>query len=123
MDFSGALIRWIGGGVLVLSLIVTIYVMHLKNQNLTIEAENAKMVAGAYKRTLAAYQDQFALQARALGSEKGREIARQENLLKTLNLIGDFNETETGPISDAALAVIDSLYDAGPRNAAGPASP
>lgn len=123
MDFSGALIRWIAGGVMVLGLIVTIYVLHLKNENLTIEAENAKMVAGAYKRTLSAYQDQFAAQARALGTEKGREIARQENLLRTLNLIGDFDETETGPISDAALAVIDSLYQSGPRNAAGKPGP
>lgn len=123
MDLSGALIRWVAGGLMVAGLLVTIYVMHLQKQTLSKDLENAKMVAGAYKRTLVAYQDQFAQQARALNTEKGREIARQENLLKTLNLIGDIDESENGPVSDAALAVIDSLYNAGPRNAAGPAGP
>lgn len=111
------LVRWLLGGLAVIGLLVTIYVMHLQNKAISADLQNAKMVAGAYKRTLTAYQDQFEKQARALNTEKGREIARQENLLRTLNLIGDIDETENSPVSDAALAVIDSLYGAPPRNA------
>lgn len=109
---QAALIRWGLGALGVLGLILTIYVMHLRMETLTLQRDRAQEAAAAYAQTLAAYQDQFAAQARALGSEKGREIARHENLLRTLNLIGDINENENTPVSGAALSVIDSMYGA-----------
>lgn len=111
MDFSGALIRYIGAGLAVLALCTTIYIMKLKNDSLTLERDNAKAAVKAYQSTLSAYQAQYAAQARALNSEKGREIARQEKLLKTLNLAGDLNETENRPLSPGVIAVINSMYD------------
>ena len=107
---SSLLIRWLLVSAAVAGLCLTIYVMSLKLDALKLERDQAAQAAGVYKRTLEAYQDQFAAQARALGTEKGREIARQENLLRTLNLIGDIDENENGPVPDAALSIIDSMY-------------
>lgn len=121
MDLSGALIRMIVGGVAVLGLCLTIYVMKLKNDSLTIERDNAKAAVKAYQSTLSAYQAQYAAQARALNSEKGREIARQEKLLKTLNLAGELNEAENKPLSPGVIAVINSMYESAGAPAAGKA--
>ena len=109
---SALLLRWILGAAAVAGLCLTIYVMSLRMDSLKLERDQAAQAAGVYKRTLEAYQDQFAAQARALGTEKGREIARQENLLRTLNLIGDIDENENGPVSNAAISVIDGMYHA-----------
>lgn len=107
---SSILIRWLLGAAAVAGLCLTIYVMSLRLDAMRLERDNAMQAVGVYKRTLEAYQDQFAAQARALGTERGREIARQENLLRTLNLIGDIDEVENEPVPDTALYVIDGMY-------------
>jgi len=114
MMLQSALIRWAIGGLVILGLCATIYVFKLKNDSLTLERDNAKAAVAAYKATLTAYQDQYAAQARALNTERGREIARQEKLLKTLNLIGDIDETQNGLVPDSFLSVIGSLYGLDP---------
>lgn len=115
MGISATLLRWGLGALFVAGLFISIYALKLQKDKLTLERDNAVAAASAYKSTLSAYQDQFAAQARALNTEKGREIARQGNLLRTLNLIGDIDENENSPVSGPALSIIDGLYGYGPK--------
>lgn len=102
--------KYVIGALGIAALVITICFMKLHMDNLALERDAAVKARDAYQNTLAAYQDQYAAQVHELNSEKGREIIRQENLLKTLNLIGDIDESENVPISNAGLRVIDSLY-------------
>lgn len=110
----GALYRWLAGAALVAGLCLAIYVLHLQKKDLAAQRDNAVAHAAAYKAGLQAYRDQYAAQTRAINTEKGREIARQENLLRTLNLIGDIDENQNSAVSDAALSAIDSMYGIDP---------
>lgn len=114
----GALLnRWVIGAAVLGILCLTVYVQHQQKAGLRAQRDNAVATAAAYKAGLQAYRDQYAAQTRALNTEKGREIARQENLLRTLNLIGDIHEDQNSAVSAAALSVIDSMYGHGPAPA------
>lgn len=111
-------------GVVLIALAGAAYGLRLHVQNLTLERDAAVLRADQYEKTLSAYQDAFSSQVEALNSERRQEIMRQENLLATLNLIGDMNEADNLPIPATSLSIIDRLYGyaaAGARDA-GPAA-
>lgn len=86
------------------------YYQHNRIETLKLEKVAYKNRADALEQTLQAYQDAFKDQVQALNTERQQEIRRQENLLRTLNLIGDLNENDNPAVPAASLSVIDSLY-------------
>lgn len=89
---------------------ITIYILTLKIEALTLEKKAAVEAAEGYRAALETYRDSFKNQMDTLSFERQHEIKRQEHLLRTLNLIGDLNESLNSPVSDSGLMVIDSLY-------------
>lgn len=118
---QGIALRWILGLVGIAGLILALGFLTMRNQNLALERDAAEKAAGQYADALEAYRTNFAEQVKALNEEKRAEIMRQENLLRTLNLIGDLPDEKNPVVPDSSLRVIDSLYGS-PRPAA-PADP
>jgi len=110
MGWGLLLNRWVFTGLALAGMALTIYILHQNNENMRLKLDAAELRASQYKKTLVAYQDQFADQVHALNSERRFEIVRQENLLKTLNLIGDIDEDSNTPVNPAALRIIDGMY-------------
>lgn len=102
--------RWVLTGVGVMALAGFVYYQHSRIEYLKMESAAQKNRADAIAQTLQTYQDSFKNQVNALNTERQQEIRRQENLLRTLNLIGDLHENENTPVPAASLSVIDSLY-------------
>lgn len=109
------LVKWLVGGALVLAMCLTIFFLKQENDKLTLERDAANGRAGRFETALTAYRTQFASQVKTLNAEKRAEIIRQENLLKTFNLIGDLNELENPAVPDASLRVIDGMYGHTPQ--------
>lgn len=107
---QGLAMKWIAGLAGIAAMIVVIGFLYMQNKNLTLERDAADKRAGQYEAALTAYQTQFADQVKELNAEKRAEIIRQENLLRTFNLIGDINDEENIMVPDSSLTVIDSLY-------------
>ena len=108
----------LGAGLLIL---VTLGFLVMDNRALRAERDKAEQARDAYAATLEAYKDQFADQVATLNAERQAEIARGENLIRQLNLIGDMNESENLPVPDSFLRLIGSLY--GPAGAAARPAP
>lgn len=96
--------------------------LYLRLDTVTLQRDQARAAAAAYNSALSAYRSQYEATTRALKDEKDREIARQENLLKTLNLIGSLDDAKNTLVPDHFAVFLDSLYGpaSGDGNTAAP---
>lgn len=107
---SAVLIRWIVGAVLIAGVIGTIYVQHNTIARLETEKQAESDRADRFADALEAYRNQFASQVNSLNAERRAEIIRQENLLKTLNLIGNLHDAQNIPVPFDSLSIIRGMY-------------